>query len=72
MTISAHGSLDGLCLFHAKLLEYVMCIQHLANESSLFDFLIQNLRKNMRTPIIFISNLSIMILLNSSQKDLLV
>jgi hypothetical protein len=37
MTISAHESLDGLCLVHAKLLEYVTSILHLANEGSILD-----------------------------------
>jgi hypothetical protein len=39
MTISSHGSLDGLCLVHAKLSEHVTCILHLANKSSFFDLL---------------------------------
>jgi hypothetical protein len=39
MTISAHGSLDGLCLIHVKLLEYVTCVLGLANESPLFGLL---------------------------------
>jgi hypothetical protein len=50
MTISAHGSLDGLCLFHVKLLEYVMCIQYLANESSLFDLLDSKSKKECENP----------------------
>jgi hypothetical protein len=39
MTISAHGSLDWLCIVHAKLLEYVMSIFCLVNESPIFDLL---------------------------------
>jgi hypothetical protein len=39
MTISAHGSLDGLYLIHTKLLEYVTCILHLAYECPNFDLL---------------------------------
>jgi hypothetical protein len=39
MTIGAHGSLDGFCLIHAKLLTYVMCILCLANEDPIFDLL---------------------------------
>jgi hypothetical protein len=50
MTISAHGSLDGLCLVHAKLLEYVTCIFHLANESSLFDLLDLKSKKECENP----------------------
>jgi hypothetical protein len=39
MIISAHGSLDGLFLIHAKLLEYVTYILYLANKSFLFGLL---------------------------------
>jgi hypothetical protein len=39
MTISAHGSLDGLCIIHAKPLEYVTCVLGLANERPLFGLL---------------------------------
>jgi hypothetical protein len=50
MIISAHGSPDGLCLVHAKLLEYVMCILHLANESSLFGLLDLKSKKECENP----------------------
>jgi hypothetical protein len=36
MSISPYGSLDGLRLIDAKLLEYITCILCLANESALF------------------------------------
>jgi hypothetical protein len=39
MTVSAHGSLDGLCIVHIKLLEYVMSILCLAIESPIFNLL---------------------------------
>jgi hypothetical protein len=39
MSISAHESLDGLCIVHAKLLEYVMCVLYLTNESPFFYLL---------------------------------
>jgi hypothetical protein len=39
MSISAHGSLDGLCIIHAKLFEYVMCVLCLTNESPFFGLL---------------------------------
>jgi hypothetical protein len=32
-------SLDGICLVHAKLLEYITSILHLANEGHIFDLL---------------------------------
>jgi hypothetical protein len=39
MSISAHGSLDRLCLVHAKLFEYVMSILYLDNEGLLLGLL---------------------------------
>jgi hypothetical protein len=39
MTISAHESLDGLCIIHTKLLEYVTSILYLANENLIFNLL---------------------------------
>jgi hypothetical protein len=45
MSISAYGSLDGLRLVHAKLLEYVTCILCLANESPLLGNTEVTLRK---------------------------
>jgi hypothetical protein len=39
MSISAHGSLDRFCIVHAKLLEYIMCVLYLANESPFFGLL---------------------------------
>jgi hypothetical protein len=50
MTISAHGSLDWLCFIHAKLFEYVTCIVHLANESSLFGLLELKSKKECENP----------------------
>jgi hypothetical protein len=67
MIISAHGSFDGLCLVHAKLLEYVMSILCLANEDSIFDILDLKSKKICGNPIMNILNLSVMILLNSSK-----
>jgi hypothetical protein len=39
MSISAHGSLYGLCIIHARLLEYVTCVLCLTSESPFFDLL---------------------------------
>jgi hypothetical protein len=39
MSISAHRSLDGLCIVHAKLLEYVTCVLCLTNKSPFFGLL---------------------------------
>jgi hypothetical protein len=72
MTISAHVSLDWLCFVYAKLFEYVTCILCLANESSLFGLLDLKSKKECDNSIMDISNLSIIVLLNSSEKDLLV
>jgi hypothetical protein len=72
MTISAHGCLDWIFFVHAKLFEYVMSILSLANEGSLFGLLDLKSKKECENPIMDISNLSVIILLKSSQKDLLV
>jgi hypothetical protein len=50
MTISAHASLDGLCLVHAKLLEYVTSILHLANEGPILDLLDLKSKKEYGNP----------------------
>jgi hypothetical protein len=50
MTISAHESLDGLCHVHAKFLEYVTCILHLPNGSSLFGLLDLKSKKACENP----------------------
>jgi hypothetical protein len=39
MIISAHESLDGFCIVHAKLLENIMSILGLANQSTIFNLL---------------------------------
>jgi hypothetical protein len=39
MTISAHGSLDGFCLVHVKLLEYVTCVLCLTNKGPISGLL---------------------------------
>jgi hypothetical protein len=69
MTVGTHESLDGGCLIHVKLLEDIMSVLSLANEGSIFKLLdLKSKKKNLSFPIINISNLSVMILLNSSQK----
>jgi hypothetical protein len=39
MTICSHGSLDWLCIVHAKLFEYITCVLYLGNESPFFGLL---------------------------------
>jgi hypothetical protein len=39
MLISVHESLDGLCIVHTKLLEYITCVLCLTNESLFFGLL---------------------------------
>jgi hypothetical protein len=39
MSISAHENLDGLCIIHVKLIEYVTCVLCLTNERSFFVLL---------------------------------
>jgi hypothetical protein len=72
MIISAHRSLDWLYFIHGKLFDYATSILHLANESSLFGLLDLKSKQECENPIMDISNLSVIILPNSSQKDLLV
>jgi hypothetical protein len=67
MTIGAHGRLDWLCFVHAKLFEYVTSTLCLSNEGSLFGLLDLKSKKECENPIMDISNLSVIILLNSSQ-----
>jgi hypothetical protein len=50
MTISAHWSLDGLCIIHTKLLEYVMSILCLANEDLIFYLLDLKSKKECEFP----------------------
>jgi hypothetical protein len=50
MFISAHGSLDGICLVHAKLLEYIMCVLCLANETPFLDWLDLKSKKECENP----------------------
>jgi hypothetical protein len=69
MSICAHGSLDGFYLVHAKLLTNIMSILSLATKGHIFKLLDLKSKKELQPPIIDISNLSVMILLNSSQKD---
>jgi hypothetical protein len=56
MPIGSHGCLDGFAILHSKLLKYVLNVLCLANEGSILELL----------------DFCIMILLNSSQVDLLV
>jgi hypothetical protein len=65
----AYVSLDGLCLIHTKLFEYVTSILCLAYKCPIIDLLDLKFKKDVSSPIMDISNLSIMVLLNSSQKD---
>jgi hypothetical protein len=72
MLVCSHGCLDGFGILHSKLLEYVLNVLSLEDEGALLELFDLNPRKYFNTPIIDISNLCIIILLNSSQEDLLV
>jgi hypothetical protein len=50
MSICAHGSLDGFCLVHTKLLDDVMCILGLANEAPIFRLLHLKSKKESKVP----------------------
>jgi hypothetical protein len=69
MPIDSHGCLDGFAILHSKLLKYVLNVLCLADEGALLELLDM---KYLNSPNIDISNFLIMILLNSSQVDLLV
>jgi hypothetical protein len=71
MPIGSHGCLDGFVVLHPKLLKYILYVLSFADEGALLKLL--NLKsKEILQLIIDISNFCIMILLNSSQVDLLV
>jgi hypothetical protein len=50
MSIGTHGSLDGLCLLHAKLLEYLLCVFCLTNESPFLALLDLKSKKECENP----------------------
>jgi hypothetical protein len=72
MPICSHGSLDGFGILHSKLLEHILNVFNLADEGALLELLNLESKEILQLPIIDISNLCIIILLNSSQDDLLV
>jgi hypothetical protein len=72
MPICSHRSLDGLDILHSKLLENVLSVLCLANEGALLELLDLESKEILQLPIMDISNFCIIILLNSSQDDLLV
>jgi hypothetical protein len=69
MAIGSHGCLDGFAILHSKLLKYILNVLCLADEGAFFELLP---RKYFNSLIIDILNFCIIILLNSSQDDLLV
>jgi hypothetical protein len=68
----SHGSLDGFGILHSKLLEYILNVFSLAYEGALLELLDLESKEVLQPPIIDISNFCIIILLNSSQDDVLV
>jgi hypothetical protein len=72
MPIGSHGRLDGFAILHPKLLKYVLNVLCLADEGAILELLDLKSKEILQLPIIDISNFCIMILLNSSQVDLLV
>jgi hypothetical protein len=71
ISISAHRSLDGLCIVYAKLLEYVTCVLYLTNESPFFSLLDLKSKKECENSHHGHFKSIVMIFLNSIQKDLL-
>jgi hypothetical protein len=72
MPIGSHGCLDGFGILHPKFLKDVLNVLCLADEGALLELLDLKSKEILQLPIIDISNFYIMILLNSSQVDLLV
>jgi hypothetical protein len=72
MPICSHGSLDGFGILHSKLLENILNVLCLANEGAFLELLDLESKEILQLPIMDISNLYIIFLLNSSQDDLLV
>jgi hypothetical protein len=64
MPIGSHGCLDGFVILHPKLLKYILNVLSLDDEGAFLELLDLKSKK--------ISNFCIIILLNSSQVDLLV
>jgi hypothetical protein len=71
MPICSHGSLDGFGILHSKLLENILNVLCLVYEGALLE-LLDLKSKEILQLIMDISNFCIIILLNSSQVDLLV
>jgi hypothetical protein len=72
MPIGSHGCLDGFAILHSKLLKYVLNVLCLADEGDVLELLDLKSKEILQLPIIDISNLCILVLLNSSQVNLLV
>jgi hypothetical protein len=72
MPICPHWSLDGFGILHTELIEYVLSVLCLANEGAIFELLDLKSKEILQLPIMDMSNLCTMILLKSSQDDLLV
>jgi hypothetical protein len=72
MHIRSNGSFDGFGIVHSKLLENILNVLCLENEGALLELLDLESKGILQLPIMDISNFCIIILLNSSQDDLLV
>jgi hypothetical protein len=72
MPINSHVSLDGFGILHSKLLENILNVLSLADEGAFLELLDLKSKEILQPPIIDISNFCTIILLNSSQDDLLV
>jgi hypothetical protein len=67
MSIKCHRGFDGLGVSHVKPLEHILYILGLTQESPFLHLLDLKPKEELQFPIIDISNLLVMILLNSSQ-----
>jgi hypothetical protein len=78
MPICSHGFHDGFAILHPKLLKYVLNVLSLADEGALLELLDLKSKEILQLPhhrhleFLYHENFCIMILLNSSQEELLV
>jgi hypothetical protein len=72
MPICSHGSLDGFVILHPKLLENILNVLCLEDEDALLELLDLESKEILQFPYHGHLKFCILILLNSSQDDLLV
>jgi hypothetical protein len=73
MPIRCHKNFDGLDIIHIKLIQHINNIFSLTDECTFLELpYLKTKKKNFNSPSIDISNMLVMILLNSSHREILV